>query len=604
MHEFDFKRQVRILDSLCTHYEQKKDSVGFYEQIKQIESVVENQKDKELLLLIQCAIFQFRLAVRSIDKENLYPIFNVYKESFEKVGNTRMAALLERRLADYYWIQLQNHELGFEHYLNVYNRIEKLSAEEYPDKQHAVYDVGEKYYFFNDFSNAIKFLQKALLIENKDDPGFRIAIYNTIGLSFQGLNQFDSSNFYFYKGLEFAEKLGNKGWIGNLTGNIGINFLKQGNNEEANQWFRKDVLISLQAGNNVSAAGALMMIADLNFKNGDILTACKQVDSSKYLLSNNSSLQRRKTLYPLLSKVEAYRGNTKLSMIYLDSALWVRDQLDEKANAMKLLRVQQKEDNQRHRLEVQKLENEKSIKTLQRNATLAGMFLSMIGGILLFRQIKKTRKAKRRSDELLLNILPEDIAGELKESGESKARRYDNVTVLFGDFVDFTMLSEKMNPEELVRILDSYFKAFDRIITNSGLEKIKTVGDAYIFACGLPGADNIHAEKVVRAAIQQLKVMKEHPEGWRIRIGIHSGSVVAGIVGVKKFAYDIWGDTVNTAARMESHGTPGKINISKATYELLKDHPDFIFESRGKMEVKGKGEIEMWFVEEKVISQS
>ena len=126
-------------------------------------------------------------------------------------------------------------------------------------------------------------------------------------------------------------------------------------------------------------------------------------------------------------------------------------------------------------------------------------------------------------------------------------------------------------------MLDYYFTAFDQIITSLGLEKIKTVGDAYICVGGLPEANAAHAEKVVRAALKQQDVMAQHPAGWNIRIGIHSGSVVAGIVGSKKFAYDIWGDTVNTASRMESHGAPGKINISRATYELLKNNPAFIF---------------------------
>lgn len=213
---------------------------------------------------------------------------------------------------------------------------------------------------------------------------------------------------------------------------------------------------------------------------------------------------------------------------------------------------------------------------------------------------KEISTEKKKSDDLLLNILPEEVAEELKEKGSTEARYFDHVSVLFTDFVDFTKAGERLSPQELVDELHTCFKEFDRIISAYGIEKIKTIGDAYLAVCGLPQAVEDHAVRTVSAALEILEFMKKrraaYPDkSFNVRIGIHSGAVVAGIVGVKKFAYDIWGDTVNTAARMESSSVTDKINISHSTYELVKDH--FECSYRGEITAKNKGEMRMYFVE-------
>ena len=208
---------------------------------------------------------------------------------------------------------------------------------------------------------------------------------------------------------------------------------------------------------------------------------------------------------------------------------------------------------------------------------------------------------KAKSDDLLYNILPEEVANELKINGTTTARHYSNVTVLFTDFVNFTKAGEHMSPQGLIDELHACFKAFDEITGRYGIEKIKTIGDAYLAVCGLPISDPDHAANVVKAATEINAFMQQRMANlgsertFNIRIGIHSGSVVAGIVGVKKFAYDIWGDTVNTAARMEQHGEAGRINISETTYNLVKDN--FNCEYRGEVEAKGKGVMKMYFVQ-------
>jgi ligand-binding sensor domain-containing protein/class 3 adenylate cyclase len=215
---------------------------------------------------------------------------------------------------------------------------------------------------------------------------------------------------------------------------------------------------------------------------------------------------------------------------------------------------------------------------------------------------KEAEKQKRRSDELLLNILPPEVAEELKQKGSAEAKQFDDVTVMFTDFKNFTKISEKLSPSELVAEIDYCFKAFDNIITKHNIEKIKTIGDSYMCAGGLPVINKTNAHDVVTAAIEIREFMQSHSQlrknenkdPFEIRIGVHTGPVVAGIVGVKKFAYDIWGDTVNIASRMESSGEVGKINISGSTYALVKDK--FTCIHRGKIQAKNKGEVDMYFV--------
>lgn len=207
------------------------------------------------------------------------------------------------------------------------------------------------------------------------------------------------------------------------------------------------------------------------------------------------------------------------------------------------------------------------------------------------------QKEKQKTENLLLNILPHEVAEELKENGSSEAKYYDEVTVLFTDFVNFTQSSEKMGAEKMLVELNECFTAFDMIMEKHGLEKIKTIGDAYLAVCGLPMKNECHAYQTVLVALDIIDFIEErkktHPDVLDIRIGINSGSLIAGIVGVKKFAYDIWGDTVNTAARMEQNSEKGKINISESTYQLVKEK--IVCEYRGKIHTKGKGDMDMYF---------
>jgi adenylate cyclase len=205
---------------------------------------------------------------------------------------------------------------------------------------------------------------------------------------------------------------------------------------------------------------------------------------------------------------------------------------------------------------------------------------------------------KAKSERLLLNVLPRSIAEILREREQTIANGFANVSVLFADLVDFTPISERLSPEELVEMLNEVFSHFDALVDGRGLEKIRTVGDSYMVASGVPDPRPDHAHSIAHLALEIVGFVGEYqaPEGGKlgIRVGISSGPAVAGVIGKAKFQYDIWGDTVNTASRMESHGIPGRIQVSSSTHQLLET--DFDFESRGVIDVKGKGPMETWFL--------
>ncbi len=308
-------------------------------------------------------------------------------------------------------------------------------------------------------------------------------------------------------------------------------------------------------------------------------------DTIKYRRLNQESIDR--------DKMRTANHNSRISLLNSENKLLLKEQ------------------------EINRQKAKLARESLFRNTAVIGAIALALLAFLLFNRnrIKSRANAdlqqknaviaaeKQRSESLLLNILPAATAAELKADGKARARHYDSVTVMFTDFKNFTGIAEQLSPEQLVAELDRYFGAFDDIITRRNLEKIKTIGDAYMCAGGLPVANTTHPQEVVNAALEIRDFMTKSAAEKRaagqpvfeLRIGIHTGAVTAGVVGSKKFAYDIWGDAVNVASRMEMSGEVGKINISRQTYELVKK--DFVCVSRGKIEAKNKGEIEMYFVE-------
>ena len=317
-------------------------------------------------------------------------------------------------------------------------------------------------------------------------------------------------------------------------------------------------------------------------------------------------------VYEALRKCYQSLGAKDSTIKYLDLYAKTKDSIipiqqveSEKLRAQRDNLLQQKE----LELKEARIEQEQT----RRNALAGGLGLFVLLSVGIFYQYRQAHKARQRaeiehqrSEELLLNILPAHTAQELKDQGRTEARHYDDASIVFADIKGFTMLSEKLPPAELVELLNTYFRAFDEIMLKYGLEKIKTIGDAYMAVGKLPEGNKATAMEVVEAALAmqefaQTKIELHQAAGtppFAFRIGIHTGPVVAGVVGIKKFQYDIWGDTVNMAARMEQSGESGRVNISEDTYQLVKDH--FQCTHRGKIAAKNKGEVDMYFVERPV----
>ena len=313
-------------------------------------------------------------------------------------------------------------------------------------------------------------------------------------------------------------------------------------------------------------------------------------------------------LYNELSIIDSIRNNWKSAFVHRSLRDYHRAINDKQRNAEAVIQTQMRYDFSKKQeadslLQLKKAavaHEELQRQKLMRNGFIAGFSVMVFFTVVFFKQRNNIKKGKEESDNLLLNILPAEVAEELKAKGTADAKHFDNVTVLFTDFKSFTTVSEQLSPQELVNELHACFKAFDEICGKYNIEKIKTIGDAYLAVCGLPLADEKHAENVLHAALEIREFMTHRSKElgaktFEIRIGINSGSVVAGIVGVKKFAYDIWGDTVNTAARMEQHSEAGKINISETTYALVKNQ--FTCDYRGEIDAKNKGKLTMYFVE-------
>ncbi len=355
-------------------------------------------------------------------------------------------------------------------------------------------------------------------------------------------------------------------------------------------------------------------------KSGLLQLGEKYLNSVRERAKANSNISLLNNCYLHLSEIADLQNDKRKALAYYKQHIIYKDSLATVENRELLVQNQmQFEFDQQEKIRIAEQEAKDALSREEltkeknnRNLALGGIgFFVIVAGFSGFAYVQKRKdnkiisEEKQKSDDLLLNILPAEIAKELKEKGSSEAKYFDSVSIMFTDFKDFTKLSEKIPSTELIQELNYCFKEFDNIITKHGVEKIKTIGDSYMAVCGLPAKYGNHAQKMVDAALEirdfienyKEKRQQEGKSFFEMRIGINSGEVVAGIVGIKKFAYDIWGDAVNTASRMESNGEIGKVNISEATFNLVKD--DFSFDYRGEMDAKGKGKIKMYFVEPK-----
>lgn len=546
--------------------------------------------------------------------------------------------------------------------IEYYQRCIKINKESGNKEELArpMSNIGYSYFVQGNNVMALEYYQRSLKI-NKEigrKGGYAINLCN-IGLVYAAQSEYTEALIYYERSLKINEEINNKQEIVNCLSNIGLVYADQGNHMKALDYYRRSLKIGEEIGaqrrvalslNNIGLIYAdqanyslaldyyqrsLKIREEVGDKNGiasssgnigliytkqgmynNAISECsKSLNLSKDIGSLGQQKQACSCLY------EAYKslGQDKEALTFLEQIVVIEDSLHAEETGKKLQQMEfQKQvliDSiatvEKERLVEETHETEVRQKNRTRNGLLIGgaFFVLLAGGFYArWHFVKKAKTVveyeKDRSENLLLNILPAAIAEELKAKGSAVARDFDLVSILFTDFKGFTAASENLSAQELVAEINVCFEAFDRITTKYNVEKIKTIGDAYMSAGGLPvPAENSTKNTVLAALEMQAFISQRKTEmddkklpAFEMRVGIHTGPVVAGIVGVKKFQYDIWGDTVNTASRMESSGEVGKVNVSQTTYEILKNNPNFTFEGRGKIQAKGKGEMEMYFV--------
>ena len=436
-------------------------------------------------------------------------------------------------------------------------------------------NIGEIYYDKNDYVKAIEYYKKAVAALG-DNPNAPYA-YNGIGKVYLKQGIVEEALKYHYQALSLAEKLDAK----------------------------------------LRIVESLLGIANVHVKKSDLKTAINYYQRAENLASELKSNPTLKDIYGEMARVYEKAGDYKNAYVYQTRLDGIKNTLFNETTERKLGALQFEYDLQKKQNEISLLTKDKDLQAVSlkkqrfaKNAFMIGLLLAFTIALLIFRSYRiKTKthkildKQKNEIESLLLNILPTEVAHELKTTGRATPRQYESVSVMFTDFKGFTTIADKMAPDDLVKELDDCFIAFDGIIEKYQLEKIKTIGDSYMCAGGIPTPDEQHVLKIVKAGLEIQQYVNEYNqrrrekglESWNARIGIHVGPVVAGVVGKKKYAYDIWGSTVNIASRMESNGEPGKVNISSATYELIKDYYECSY--RGKISAKNIGEIDMYFIE-------
>jgi len=470
------------------------------------------------------------------------------------------------------------------------------------------------------FDEALLSSEKAMdIMQRMADKRGLANTYIKRGNIFSAMGRYDEARTTYQAALAIYEMLDAQNLIASSHGNIGVAYYQEGNLQEALKSQTQALRLFERIGDQQGLANTYANIGSIHLDMGQPGQAVKWYEKGLAIAERIGSQYAAMQLCQGL--VDAYEdlGDHRSAFTSYQRHIAYRDSLFNEENAKKLTRLEmqytfdkkeaglQAEQEKKDVLAHEELQRQK----LMRNGALIAMALLAIFAVVFLVQRNRIGKEKDRSESLLLNILPQEVADELKAKGEAEAVHIDQVTVLFTDFKGFTTLSEVLSAKELVRDLHECFSAFDRICEEHGLEKIKTIGDAYMAAGGLPTPNSTHATDVVRAALRMrdfiaqgkaLKIAAGAPF-FEIRIGVHTGPVVAGIVGVKKFQYDIWGDTVNTASRMESSGEVGHVNISEATYRTLKvNHvteapSEWTFTPRGHIEAKGKGLLSMYFVE-------
>jgi adenylate cyclase len=469
--------------------------------------------------------------------------------------------------------------------------------------------IADVYSIIGNHHNAVNYYRQSIGILRRlnDSVNLASALLNA-GDEYVNVAKLDTALLYTQEASTIYQKINSPIGLAYSLGNIGMVFAKKGDDKGAEANIFKAINILEEYGDYYPICVYLTYMSDIYLERKDKTKALSYLDRSLMLAKKYSLKEQISDANQKLSAFYESQGDYKKSNQHYKEYIAYRDSVSNINTVQEMADLRTDFEVSRKQAEVDLLHQEKRNQQIIAISTSVALILIFTLAVILYRRnsfIKKTsiiiNEEKKRSDNLLLNILPEETAHELKQNGKVKAKRFESVTVLFTDFKNFTHYATNLPPEELVETIDFYFSKFDEIMEKFGLEKIKTVGDSYMCVAGLPFPTNDHAHRMVEAAFEIAKFVDESGEGkaaheprFEIRIGINTGPVVAGVVGTKKFAYDVWGDTVNIASRMESNSIPGRINISENTYALIKD--DYECEYRGEIAVKNRGMMKMYFV--------
>jgi adenylate cyclase len=539
---------------------------------------------------------------------------------YEEVGDKKGISTTVSNIGNRYGSQ-GNYTKALEYYFRSFKIFEDIGDKSGMAK--TLGNIGAIYGNQENYHKALEYSNRALTLfeEIGEKQGIASMLLN-IGGVYEMQSNHSKALEYYNRSIIISEIIDSKRLIAENIQGMGKLYAKQDDFIKALDYFNRSLKILEEIGDKYNISENLEATGSLYLKQGKAAKAMEYCSKGLDLAEQIGALEAQKLNCQCLYDAYKTIGNGNEALVYLERINGISDSLHTEETNKQLQQMefakQVLQDSiaqaETDRLVLEGHQEEMLAEEKTRNIafSIGGLLFLLAGGLYTrVRFIRKSRaiieEEKDRSNNLLLNILPADIAEELKIHGKAEARDFDMVSILFTDFKGFTAASEKLSAQELVAEINTCFEAFDGIMTKYGIEKIKTIGDAYMAAGGLPVPTDDSVKNTVLAALEmQAFIGKRKSEmdaagkpAFEMRVGIHTGPVVAGIVGVKKFQYDIWGDTVNTAARMESSGEVARVNISQVTYELLKDYADFTFESRGKIEAKGKGMIEMYFVSAK-----
>lgn len=477
------------------------------------------------------------------------------------------------------------------------------------------------YLSLNELSRVDSVSTIALSLYNplRDDTDVRYLILNNLAIAQATRGDADTATATFRQALKGARADRNMEYVQKMLLNLGSIKGMTGDLDSAYYFLNEAALVAQQSADMENYMSLLINLATLDRNRGNYRHAEQLLDTAYTLAEGRKNAEMMANVQSVRADLFATKGDFRRAFNYQKEFIKIKEQYLDEERVKAVNEMMARYESEKKARQIQQLELENLDATLENERIRNGRNRFMYIGIVVLlialalgswlSYVRKSRAAIQRekdiSEGLLLNILPSSVANELKQKGFADARHYQSATILFSDFKSFTEISEHLNPAELVEEINVCFKAFDEIVTRLGIEKIKTLGDAYMAAGGINDIDTDSVAQTVRAGIEMQDFISQRKKerdkanlpAFEMRIGIHTGPVVAGIVGVKKFQYDLWGDTVNIASRMESNGESGRVNISETTYQHIKEEEGFRFTPRGPVEAKGKGYIVMYFVD-------